>query len=331
VLLSPVAIVNGFYVWPKLLPAAMLLAAAALVLTPLWEELRGKLWAGALVGGLLALAMMGHGSSVFGTIPLALLAAWRGLPSRRWVGVAALVGFAVMAPWSAYQKWDQPPGNRVVKWSLAGVTDVDPRGTREAIVDSYREAGVGGALENKALNFATMLGDTPNFDFEDWFAFSEDEGGATEVVKEVRKVLFFSFLPSLGLLAIAPLLMLWGRRRERPPSPEWDLAVACWIAVAIGCAAWGLLMFGNVPSRTMNHVGSYALPILALCGAVAGLRATFPRFASYWVAAAATLMLLIYVPAFDPLPETSYSLLAGMLAAASLAGFVATAFARDPR
>jgi hypothetical protein len=87
VLVSDLAIVNGFFVWPKLLPAAMLLAAAALVMTPLWSQLRSNLWAAALVATLCALAMLGHGSSVFGVIPLALVAAYRGLPSWRWIGV----------------------------------------------------------------------------------------------------------------------------------------------------------------------------------------------------------------------------------------------------
>ena len=82
---SDLVIVNGFFVWPKLLPAAMLLAAAALVMTPLWAELRSDWRAGALLGLLCALAMMGHGSSVFGLIPLLAIAAFRGLPSWRWV------------------------------------------------------------------------------------------------------------------------------------------------------------------------------------------------------------------------------------------------------
>ena len=70
-LVSDLAIVNGFFVWPKLLPAAMLLAAAALVVTPLWSQLRRNLWAAALIATLCALAMLGHGASVFGIIPLA--------------------------------------------------------------------------------------------------------------------------------------------------------------------------------------------------------------------------------------------------------------------
>src|SRR4029077_14748732 len=111
VLLSDLAIVNGFYVWPKLLPAAMLLAVAALVLTPLWRRARHSLAAAGLIALLCGLAMLGHGSSVCGTVPLAVPAAGRALPSWRWLGVAAGVGIVLLGSWSAYQKYGDPPGN----------------------------------------------------------------------------------------------------------------------------------------------------------------------------------------------------------------------------
>jgi hypothetical protein len=330
VLVSDLAILNGFYVWPKLLPAAMLLGAAALVLTPLWPDLRRKPWAGALVGGLLALAMLGHGSSLFGAIPLALVAAFRGLPSWRWLGAALLAAVVLMAPWSAYQKYGEPPGNRLAKWAFAGVVEVDNRGTGEAIADAYKEAGIGGTLHNKAENFVTMLGGTPALSSVKWWAKDETGEGLTKAIKGIREVFFFNFFPSLGLLLIAPFVMLGARRRGRQRPEDWSFAVTCWIVVVSGCLIWGLLMFGNLAGRAVIHVGSYALPILAFSGAVAGLRATFPRFANYWIALASALMLALYIPSFDPLPGTSYSWLSGVLAAVSLSGFVAVVLARDP-
>ncbi|HEX5526397.1 MAG TPA: hypothetical protein VFX44_04245 [Solirubrobacterales bacterium] len=326
VLVSDLAIVNGFFVWPKLLPAALLLAAAALLLTPLWGELRRSPWAGALIGALLGLAMMGHGSSVFGVIPLAIVAAVRGLPSWRWLGVAALALVVVMAPWSAYQKYGEPPGNRLLKWSLAGVVEVDQRGTVETIADSYREAGLGGTLHNKAENFVTMAGGGPAWEALKRGVDSAGEGDWSQAVREMRVIFFYDFFPSLGLLLLAPLLMLAGRRRGRERPHDWSFALLCFAVVAIGCLAWGLLSFGNLAARTVVHVCSYALPILAFAGCVAGLRAVFPRFAVWYVGIAAALMLALYVPAVEPLPGTAYSPWAGLLAAAALVGFGALAF-----
>jgi hypothetical protein len=323
VLVSDLALLNGFYVWPKLLPAAMLVAAAALVITPLWGDLRRNTWAGALIGALLGLAMMGHGSSVFGVIPLLIVAAIRGLPSWRWLGAAALAGIVLMVPWSAYQKYGEPPGNRLVKYSLAGVPEIDSRGSLEAIVDAYREAGIGGTLHNKGQNFVTMAGGGPAWEALDRAAGDVGSGDIAQAIREVRNVLFFCLFPAFGLILIAPLVMLAGRRRARDHPEEWSFALSCFTVVAIGALAWGLLSFGNLAARTVLHVCSYLLPVLGFAGAVSGLRAVYPRFATVYVAIAATLMFAIYVPSLDSIPGTSYSALNAVLAAACLAGFAA--------
>jgi hypothetical protein len=330
VLVSDLALLNGFYVWPKLLPGAMLLAAAALVLTPLWEELRLDLRAAALVGLLFGLAMMGHGSSVFGVIPLALVAAWRGLPSWRWIAVAVAAGLVLQLSWSAYQKYGEPPGNRLTKWTLAGVPEVDDRGVGEAIIDSYREAGLGGTLHNKAENLVTMVGGKPAWEATDRAIDDVGEGDWAEAIRELRVILFFDFFPSLGLLLMAPPLMLAGRRRARERPEDWSFALTCFGVVAAGCLAWGLLCFGNLAARTVIHVGSYALPIVAFAGCVAGLRAVFPRLAVWYAALAAALMLAVYVPTLDSWPGSSYSFGAALLGAAALGGFGALAFAGEP-
>jgi len=322
VLLSSLAILNGFFVWPKLLPAAMLLAAAALVMTPLWKQARSELWVAALVAGLCALAMMGHGSSIFGIVPLAAIAAYRGLPSWRWVGVGLLVGVAVMAPWSAFQKYEDPPGNRLVKWTLAGVVEIDDRGTMEAIVDSYREAGFSEVLHYKGQNVATVTGGTmAPIALRD----AIETGELGQVVRALRTVSFFYLLPSLGLLLLAPFAMAVARARGRRNPAEWSFALACFVAFALGTIVWMLLVFGSSNDRTLLHISSYLLPILATAGAVVGLRATFPRFALYYVGASALLTLAVFAPSLDPPAGSSYSALSGILAAAALAGFVATA------
>lgn len=321
VLVSGLAIVNGFFVWPKMLPAAMLLAAAALTITPLWHEVRGKLWAAALIGGLCALALLAHGGSIFGVIALVVVVAYRGLPSRRWLALALLVGVAAMAPWLAYQRFGDPPGNRLEKWTLAGVVKIDDRGVSQAIVDSYREAGFGGALHDKAENYVTMAGGGPMVEV---LRSSFDSGNWREIVGGLREVIFLGLLPSLGLLLLAPLAMAAVRSPRGPPE-EWRFALVCFAAVAGGALFWGLLVFGSETLRTVLHVGSYLLPVLAMAGAVAGLRASFPRFAIGWVGCWALLSLALYVPALQPLPGASYSLLDGALAGLALLGFALVA------
>jgi hypothetical protein len=328
VLLSPLVFVNGFFVWPKLLPAAFLLAVAALVMTPLWDEVRRGIWGAVLVAALCGLAMLAHGSSVFGIVPLALVAAYRGLPDLRWLGVGIAVGIVLLAPWSAYQKWGDPPGNRLVKWTLAGVVEIDDRGTVETISDSYAEAGLDGAIGNKVENLKTIGG---------WMAvepFSEarDKGGVEALVRAARYDAFLYLLPSMGLLLLAPFAMAFGAaRRQRGDPREWDFALACFAVFAIGALAWALLVFGSVEIRTVIHVGTYLLPILGMAGAVAGLRAVFPRFSLYYVGFAAALSLGLYVPAFEQPAETSYRPLAAILCAVALAAFGIVAMRGGPR
>jgi len=320
VLVSGLVIVNGFYAWPKLLPAALLLAVAALVLTPLWEEARGSLWAAALVAALCGLAMLAHGASIFGVVPLLAIAAYRGMPSGRWLGVAVLVGVVALAPWSAYQKYGDPPGNRLVKWQIGGVVEVDDRSVGEAITDTYGEIGFGGALEYKLDNFKTMVGGEEAYEsLQNGF----DDGSLTAVVRAIRSVSFYFLIPSLGLLLLGPVAMALAWRRGPREEPEWRFALLCFAAFGIGAVLWGLVIIGGEPARTSIHVGSYLIPILGAVGCVAALRAALPRFAVPYLVAAALLSLAIYLPSFEPLPETSFSLADAVLAALALAGFVA--------
>lgn len=317
VLVSDLAIVNGFYVWPKMLPAAMLLGVAALVMTPLWPGLRRNLWAAGLIATLCALAMLGHGSSIFGIIPLVLIAAYRGLPSWRWVGVGLTVGIVLMGSWSAYQKYGDPPGNRLAKWTLAGVVEVDERGTLESMRDSYAKAGVDGTLHNKAENFVTMSGGGPAVD---WLKAGFDSGDPAEILRSLRTVLFLYLLPSMGLLLLAPVAMVLARRRRRDQA-EWSFALSSFAVFAIGVILWGLLVFGDLASRTVVHISSYLLPLLGMAGAVASLRAVLPRFAIYYFGFVSLLSLALYVPAVDPPPGSAYSPVAALVAALALAGF----------
>ncbi len=326
VLLSGLAMVNGFFVWPKLLPAAMLLAVAALVMTPLWAALRRNLWAAGLIAALCALAMLGHGASVFGIVPLVAIAAYKGPPSWRWIGVAAAVGIALMAPWSAFQAYDSPPGNRLVKWTLAGSPEIDDRGTLEAIVDAYGEAGFDGAIDNKAQNFITMSGGAQALDGLDAAVQTSD---LEQVVRTLRIIIFFYLLPSMALLLLGPVAMAaaW-RSRSRNPA-EWRFALTCFAFFAIGAVVWGLLLFGNENDRTVIHVSTYLLPLLGMCGAVVGLRAAFPRFALYYVGFVALFGLAIYAPVLDPPRGSAYEPLAAILAACGLVGFVIAALRGD--
>jgi hypothetical protein len=327
-MVSDVAILHGFFVWPKLIAAAFLLAALALVISPAWSRSRRDVRVGALIGVLLALAMLAHGSSLFGVIPLALLAVYRGLPSWRWIGVAALAGIALIGPWTAYQHYADPPGNRLLKWQIGGDIELDSKGTLEAIEDGYSEAGWDRALQNKEENFGEMVG-LPRAREEGKVAIDELEAGhLAAAVEKIRGIRFFCLLPFLGIFLVAPFVMLAARRREDRSREEWRFALLCFAFLGIACLFWGLLLFGTPDSRATIHVGSLAVPLLGVVGCVAGLGSVFPRLAAAVVAVNVVFVLALYVPSLTPPADTSYSPLTAILALASLAGFACFAFDR---
>ncbi len=224
-LVSDIALVHGFFVWPKLIAAAFLLGALAMVVSADWSRLRATPWAAALFAALCGLALLAHGSSAFFIIPLLAVGAWRSLPSRSWLVVAVLVAVALLAPWSAYQTWGDPPGNRLVKWQIGGSLEIDDRSSLEAIVDGYREAGPDGTLENKWRNFTEMLGTGEDGRVPQDAIDSLGQGDVRSFVGLLRTWRFYSLFPFLGILLIAPIAMLFARARGTPSGTEWRFSL----------------------------------------------------------------------------------------------------------
>lgn len=339
-LLSDVAIVNGFFVWPKLLAAAFALAALALLVAPGESPLRRQPLTMVLLGALFGLTFLSHGTGVFALIAVAALALWRGLPNWRWLGAGAAVALILVLPWVAFQHFEDPPGNRLLKWSLAGVVPIDERGTVETIVDEYRKVGVGCALENKFQNFLTMVGgsafDRPAREgepFGDIFTESGDmfsalaEGKFALAVSKAREIRYWHLLWTLGLLVFALPVIAFGRlRRHWREGADWRFARFSLIVCGITTVAWGLLEFGNEAGRAIVITSSLAIPLLAIAGIVAGLRATYPRLVNWFVGINAVTVLILYLPTVAPAPNNSISGFAAIAAAASLAAFAKLAF-----
>jgi hypothetical protein len=326
-MISDIAIVHGFFVWPKLIAAAFLLAALAVILSPEWQRDRRDYRVAALIGALLALSMLSHGSSIFGVIPLIIFAAFRGIPSWRWLA-AALAGLLLFyVPWTAYQHWEDPPGNRLLKWQLGGKTEVNAEGTLEAIENGYSEVGFSGAVDLKEENFEEMAGWPRTRNEYDAATAALDEGKPGIAMEKVRWDRFFSLFPFLGILLLGPIAMIvaWLVKKRRDPEGwrergEWRFALLCFAFFAIACVSWGLLLFGTPDSRTTIHVGSLAVPLLGLVGCIVGMRSVYPRAGIALALVNVVFVLFLYAPSLTPPEGTSYSFLNGLLAALSLVG-----------
>jgi hypothetical protein len=309
---SDIAIVHGFYVWPKLIAAAFVLAAAAMVLSPEWKRWARDPRAAVLFAALFALGMLSHGSSAFLLIPLLVLACLRALPDWRWIGVAVASAFIFYAPWQAYQHWGDPPGNRLVKWQLGGVAEITDKGVLPTIVDGYREEGVGGTLHNKWENVEAIVGIGEIRAITEEMQGPESTEDLPRTVEDLRWVRFLALLPCIGLLLLGPLAMAVRAVRERagPRPPEWGFAISGGLLALAAAVFWLLVMFGNSNSVAILHQGSLAVPVLAICACVAAAYAAWAPFAIGLVAVNAAFVLALYAPSIKPPEGTSYSAIA---------------------
>jgi hypothetical protein len=332
VMLSDVTIIHGFFVWPKLLGAAFLLAAAAMVLSPEWKQWVRDPRAAVLFAAVCTLAMLSHGSSAFLLIPLLVFAFWRSLPSWRWVGAAAAAALLLFVPWSAYQHYQDPPGTRLEKWQLGGHDEIDNKGVLSTIVDGYRAEGLGGTISNKWTNVQAIVGISEVRALLNGTNPHEASGSLAHTVEDFRFVRYYGLFPFLGFLLLGPLAMAFRAATDRGGGrrgPEWRFVLRVGALAIAATLFWALLMFGNVISEAVIHQGCLAVPLLGVAVCVAAAYAADHRFAVGLVAFNAIFALALEVPSLTPPPETTYSAFAGLAAAVALGGFLWAAW-RQP-
>jgi hypothetical protein len=246
-LLTPITLVNATFVWPKLAAASFLLSAIAVYFYRRPETALN----GLITGTLCALAVLTHGASAFMLIGMgtAAIALWR-IPTLRFSAAALVALVLLYAPWSAYQSYVDPPGNRLTKWHLAGVMSIDTRGTVEAIVDEYGKLTSQQIIDTKldnarmvSLHYTSSVANTlaglaqiPDFDT------------VSKTLLKVRTDQFFGVLAATGLLGFIFWLIPLG----------WALPLTRPLAAVLTFyfIAWWALLF--TAGSAVTHVGSYA-------------------------------------------------------------------------
>ena len=278
VLASGFVIFNGFYVWPKLFPAALVVLLAALVLTREWEAARSSARVGAAAGIAAALAMLAHEGSFLGIVPLVLIVlAYRELRPRLRTTLAGVGAFLVLlVPWWLYQHFYDPPGTSLLKLQLANATNFNShQGVLTEIVNAYDRLGFSGVVAHKWSNLTQAFVHEPaNVSaFVRLVSNLFASGGANAAtrgaaVEQLRELSFSFFVPTLGLFAVGPvayLLTYWWRRRR---GEEMVAALRMWIYVALALVIWALVLLGPPLS---NELGSYAPELLAFAAGAISL------------------------------------------------------------
>ena len=274
--------VNSVFVWPKLLAGSLVVLAYVLLL----GKQRPSVAATTLASASAGLALLAHAGVIFTLIPLAAIVVarrTRPAPSAVLAGAAALV--VLLAPWSAYKLFYEPPGNQLAKMHLAGVEDFDDtRSLAQAMSGVYGSASLAELAGNRVSNVLTLVGGWPR-----WPAPSTTGDELTPL----RQQEFLHPVRALGLLNLAWLGLAAGlawfglaggrvgqgarywRRRSLPAgSDESGRATRLMLAVAgLSIVVWVVLMFQ--PHRAVMHQGSFATVIL-LFVALAGIIGSWP-------------------------------------------------------
>ncbi len=315
---------NTVFVWPKLGAAGLLIGAFTFWVR--FGDSSPPARAESALGGMLAgSAWVSHGGVAFALLPLALLLAFRlrHLGSRQLL--SAGVVFALFAlPWSAYQKFYEPPGNRLLKWHLAGQIAIDERGTMETLRDAYARTPFAVLAEGRRENLATIF----RGEWRELATFSTRDTDNRKA-SEATYIFFALGWWNLGWPVIVALVcvprcrrqLAEGERRGLLLGPTWGLATL---------VVWVALMF--VPGSTLFHQGSYTAPLVWLLVLAAALLRVHP--AAMLVVAAAQLagFILFTLPASPATPRLPWRFDSSMvlLIGAGAAVVIATICRRTP-
>jgi hypothetical protein len=317
---------NIVYVWPKMLAGALALCALAILLSrdPA-DRWRG---AGLLAAVLAALSLLAHGGTCFGLLAFAPFV----IQARRTITAGAVaVGTAAMAvlyvPWMLYQHFVDPPGNRLLKWWLAGVIPVDSRGALQTIVEQYRSLFLTQLLGNKGDNAMTLLVN-PGLLGRPYLEWTGSFFGSARIAE-----LFF-LVPAAGLLLLGALALLlpsaWRRLADvRPLAVFTALATVAWVTLLWGGGVTTQL-FGGPYASLILFIGLCALGVTVLPPLLGGLilAASAAWFAVVWLPGITIRPMWPYVPASSPV-DWSMAVAGGCaLAAVTAIAIAATARAQ---
>jgi hypothetical protein len=310
-LFSGFVFINSFYVWPKLLAAAFMLAFSALLLSPdLLRDITSRPAKAVLGGALLAFALLAHGGAVFSVIGLGITVLFihpRVLFRKgAWVTVLACV--CLYLPWTLYQKLYDPPGDRLLKWHLAGVTRVNSVPFGKALVAAYSNLSFQQVIDYRLQNLDTVANGKGAY----WTGLQtivthigkhspEDVRLVQQTAQGLRALCFFQTAPCLGFLMFGPIALFVGISR-RLRSEEWKAASLLYLYVGLSLLVWCLLLFG--PATAIIHQGSYAVILLSFTAAILAFWTISPWLARAMAFFQILVSVLLYgILMREPLPS----------------------------
>jgi len=279
--------INTVYTWPKMLSAALSLTVAAAILDRNCPKRIRTL----VVGSASALSLLSHGSAAFALLGLAPLF-W--VRRKEWQTREVIATFAIAAliycPWVAYQSFYDPPGNRLIKWHLAGVVPLDEsRPSVKTIVEEYNKIGFSGFAVNKLHNLRMLLGDPTGWNGA-CAQGNAQPGWDSTFAGHLRHFFLLRLGPAPTLLLVGmPLLYARRVRRAAWVKPLGGVLIATSLVYL-------LLEFGSSPQTTtwLCHAPYTLLLLWCALGALA-----IGEMGNKWVFVFLPLHLALFVALWD--------------------------------
>ncbi len=246
---SSVFLMNSFYVWPKLIAAAFTMVTLYCLWAPKPKnpELRSY-----LLGLSVVFAVLSHGGSIIVLPVIFGLALLLGKlpPIRQWLRVIVPV-IALYALWLIYQKGIDPPGDRLLKWHIAG----HPPPTEESFVSLLTGQYSGLTLQEwfagKWANIQTLWG---NWSISYGFLFPLQYFHEFLLLRSGMFLHFFqSLVPYLAFFILLPIVLL-----KAPAKLLWAFP----IIILGSLVLWVLMIF--IPGHTILHQGNYLMLLLSI-------------------------------------------------------------------
>jgi hypothetical protein len=288
---------DSVYVWPKLLAATFIVSGISILFNVFGDNRPIMSFEMALTALSLSLAIMAHPGSVF-RLPafLLMLIPKRRLLSARQFAFGAILVIVFVAPWTAYQRFYDPPGNRLLKMHLAGVHAIDSRSTWQAIKDSYTKFDANTYFRFKRDNLSNLIGPEPIETFGlNAIHFADGLEVDRQISERSRLTQGQYIWNAIGVLNagwIGVLAIFLKREKKLPLRYSGFIVIASFVNLIL----WSLVMFG--PRATFTATSSYA-DILLLSIGLCGFLLVFPPVAVILLFALQILNFFI-VWAFSP-------------------------------
>jgi len=185
--------VNTIFVWPKMLSALYQAMALYYVYVIIIEQSKKKLYY-VLFGLSFILAFLSHGGGIFYLIGLGLILAVYSYNTKQFLNLqyTFLTISILYLPWMIYQKFIDPPGDRLLKWHLADQIEITDKSFLDIIIQKYTSFDIYSYIDYKISQIKTVFGEI----FSKYIEFFNSIDNTTLVTKsffdQEYSYLFFS-------------------------------------------------------------------------------------------------------------------------------------------